>query len=80
MFIDDFKAFQENHKKKQKIASELIVKASMDTRAVYGVKQKCAEIVFKSGKMIKGEGLEVLEERMKSLDPNQNEVYKFLGC
>ena len=30
--------------------------------------------------MIKGEGLEVLEERMKALDPNQNEVYKFLGC
>jgi hypothetical protein len=22
----------------------------------------------------------VLEERMKALDPEQNEVYKFLGC
>ena len=51
----------------------------MGTGAVYGVKI-CAEIVFKNGKMIKGEGLGVLEERMKALDPNQNEVYKFLGC
>ena len=59
--------------------NELIVKASMDSGAVYGVK-KCAEIVFKNGKMIKEEGLEVLEETMKALDPNQNEVYRFLGC
>ena len=29
--------------------------------------------------MIKGEGLGVLEERMKALDSDQNEVYKFLG-
>ena len=35
-------------------------------------------IVFKNGKMMKGEGLELLEERMKALDPNQNKVYKFL--
>ena len=51
----------------------------MDTEAVCGVK-KCAEIIFKNGKMIKEEGLEVLEERMKAFNPNQNEVYKFLGC
>ena len=50
----------------------------MDIGAVHGVK-KCGEIVFKNGKMIKGEELEVLEERMKALDPNQNEVYKFPG-
>ena len=30
--------------------------------------------------MIKGEGLEALEERMKALDPNQHEVYRFFGC
>ena len=51
----------------------------MDTRACYGVK-KCAEVIFKNGKIVKGEGLAVLEERMKALDPEQNEVYKFLGC
>ena len=30
--------------------------------------------------MVKGEGLLVLEEKMKALDPEKNEVYKFLGC
>ena len=29
--------------------------------------------------MIKGEGLQVLEERMQTMDPDENEVYKFLG-
>ena len=56
----------------------MIVKVSMDTRVCYGVK-KCAEIVIKEGKMVKGEGLSVLEEKMKALDPEQNDVYKFVG-
>ena len=78
LFIDDLKVYQENHKK-QEITNKFIIKANMDTGAVYGVK-KCAEIVSKNGKTIKGEGLEVLEERIKALDSNQNEVYKILGC
>ena len=49
----------------------------MDTGACYGMK-KCAEAIFKDGKMVKGEGLAIFEERMKA--PEQNEVYKFLGC
>ena len=51
----------------------------MDIGARYGVK-KCAEIVFKKGKMVKGIGLAVLEEKMKALDPSRNKNYKFLGC
>ena len=51
----------------------------MSTGACYGVK-KCAEIVFKKGKMVKGIGLAVLEEKMKALDPGRNENCKFLGC
>ena len=51
----------------------------MDTGACYGVR-KCAEIVFRKDKMIKGEGLAVLEEKMDALDPGKNEIYKFLGC
>ena len=76
--IDDLKTYQENQQKLE-IANETIVKASMDTGACYGVK-KCAEIVFKKGKMIKGEGSTVLEEKMKALDPNKNKIYMFLGC
>ena len=51
---------------------------SHDTGACYGV-AKCAEIVFECGKMVRGEGLQVLEEGMESMDPDENEIYKFLG-
>ena len=57
----------------------MIVKASMDTGACYGVR-KCEEIVFRKDKMIKGEGFSALEEKIDALDPNKNEIYKFLGC
>ena len=58
--------------------NEIIVQASHDTGACYGV-SRCAEIIFKNGKMVKGEGLQVLKERMKTMDPDENEIYKFLG-
>ena len=78
LFIDDLKVYQQNHEK-LKMVNETIVKASQNTGACYGVK-KCAEIVFNRGRMVKAEGLDVLAERMKALDPKQNEHYKFLGC
>ena len=78
VFVDDLKIYQESHQKLV-IVNEMIVKASMDTGACYGVK-KCAEVVFRRGKMIKGEGLTVLEEKMEALDPEKNAIYKFLGC
>ena len=56
----------------------MIVKASMDTGACYGVK-KCAEIVFRKGEMVK-EGLMVLEDKMEALEPDKNEIYRFLRC
>ena len=57
----------------------MIVTASKDTGACYGVKT-CAEVVFKTVNMINGEGLTVLEVRMEALDPSKNEIYRFLGC
>ena len=86
LFIEDQKVYYENHQRLEianetivKATMDTIVKASMDTGACYGVK-KCAEIVFRKGKMVKEEGLSVLEEKMKALDPEKNDVYKFLGC
>ena len=35
--------------------------------------------MFECGKMVRGEGLSVLEERMKTMSPNENKIYKFLG-
>ena len=40
---------------------------------------KCAEIVFEHGKIVRGEGLEVLEKRMKKMNPDKNEIHRFLG-
>ena len=42
--------------------------------------KKCVEIVFKYGKIIKGQGLQILLERMKAWGRNENEKYKFLGA
>ena len=71
LFVDDLKVYQESH-------NAFIVQASHNTGVCYGV-SKCAEVIFEHGKMVRGEGLQVLEERMKTMDPNENEIYKFLG-
>ena len=51
----------------------MTVQANNDTGACYGV-AKCAEILFETGKMVKGEGLQVLNERIKTMDPDKNEI------
>ena len=77
LFVDDLKVYQESHKA-LKIVNEIIVQASHDTGPCYGV-SKCAEIIYQNGKMVRAEGLQVLEERMKTMNPDENEIYKFLG-
>jgi len=77
LFVDDLKVYQESHNA-LKVVNEIIVLASRDTGACYGV-SKCAEIIFQNGKMTGGEGLQVLEERMKTMNPDENDIYKFLG-
>ena len=39
----------------------------------------CVEIIFKHDKMVREEVLQVLRQRMKTMDPDENEIYKFLG-
>ena len=58
--------------------NKIIVQASHNTGACYGV-SKCAEIVFEHGKMVRGEGLTVLDERIETMNPDGNEIYKFFG-
>ena len=77
LFVDDLTVYQETHKTLKDV-NEMIVQASNDTGACYGV-TKCVEIIFERGKMVKGEGLQELNERMKTIDPDKNEIYKFLG-
>ena len=77
LFVDDLKVYQESHEILRYV-NEVIVQASHNTGACYGV-SKCAEIEFELGKIVKGEGFEVLGERMKAIDSGDNEIYKFLG-
>ena len=79
LFLDDLNQYQESHETLKDV-NEIIVQTSHDTGECYGV-TKCAEIVFERGKIVRvrGEGLQVLEERMDSMDPDKNEIYKFLG-
>ena len=77
LFVDDLKVYQESHEILRDV-NEIIVQASHDTGACYGV-SKCSEIVFERGKMVREEGLEVLEERMRTIDLDKNEIYKFVG-
>ena len=72
LFVDDLKVYQESHEILRDV-NEVIVQARHDTGACYGV-SKCAEIVLEGGNMVRGEGLEVLEERMKTMDPDENEI------
>ena len=48
----------------------MIVQIS-NTGACYGV-AKCAEIVFEREKTVKDEDLQVLDERMKTINPDEN--------
>ena len=55
LFVDGMKVYQESHEILRDV-NEVIVQASHDTGACYGV-SKCAEIAFERGKMVQGEGL-----------------------
>ena len=77
LFIDDLKVYQESHQQLVAV-NEMLVQAIHDTGACYGI-SKCAEIVFEHGRMVKGDGLNILEERMRALDSDENDTYKFLG-
>ena len=48
-----------------------------DTGVCYGV-AKCEQIIFEYGKMVKGDRLQVLKERMRTMDLDENQIYKFL--
>ena len=75
LLVGDFKVYQESHKTLKGV-KEMIVQACNVTGAYHGL-AKCTEIFFARGKMVKGEGLKMLNEKMKTTDPDENEIYKF---
>ena len=77
LFMNNLKVYQEIHNALKNVG-KIIVQVSHNTRVCYGV-PKCVEIMFERGKVVRGKGLQVLEERMKAMDPDENEISKFLG-
>ena len=69
LFVDDLKVYQDSHKTLKDV-SEMIVQASNDTGACQEV-AKCGEVVFEKVKIVKIEGLQVLDERVKTIDPDE---------
>ena len=77
LFVDDLEVYQESYKTLKDV-NEMIVQVSNDMGACCGV-AKFFGFVFERGKMVKVEGLQVLNERIKTIDLDENAVYKFLG-
>ena len=76
LFIDDLRTYQ-NGIEKQKFAHKALVRPrTLDTGAMYGVK-KCAEVVYKQGKLVESEDLKLGEEEVRAMKPK--DTYKFLG-
>ena len=64
LFLDDLKVYQESHNSLKNV-NEIIVPDCHNTGTCYGV-SKCTEIIFEQGNIVRREGLQVLEERMKT--------------
>ena len=62
-FIEDLQVYQENQRK-QEVVQQTIVATSMDKGVWNGV-EKCTEVILRDEKMVKEEGLTVLEEKIK---------------
>ena len=77
LIVDDLKVYQKTHKTLKDV-NEMIVQAGNDTGACQGVAKRL-DIIFERGKMVKGEEFQVLNERMKTIDSAENEIYKFFG-
>ena len=76
-FIDDLKVVEANEKELQE-TNMIVTGISQDTGMTFGV-SKCVEVVYKRGKMTKGEGLQIDNSKAECLDPESAEYYKFLG-
>lgn len=70
----------EKERQKLELTNEIIVKAiaSMLLRVIAWRNVQNVSLI-KDGKIVKGEGFVILEEKMKALNPKQNEMYRFLG-
>ena len=74
--IDNLKVVEANEKDLQETNS-IATEISQNTGVIFGV-STCAEVVYKRGKMIKGDGW-IDNSKAECLDPESTEYYKFLS-
>ena len=60
-------------RQKFEVVNEMIVQATMDTGACYGVK-KCAEIVFRKSKMVLEKDWLYWKKEIDALNPSNNKI------
>ena len=77
LFVDDLEVCQESNNVLKNV-NEIIVQVSYDTGPCFGV-PKCAEFIFEHGKIVRAEDLQVLETKMKTMEPDENKIFKFMG-
>ena len=79
LFMYDLNMYQESHKT-LKDKNEMIVHASDDKGECYEKALNVRKSSLREGEnMAKDEALQVLNEILKTMDPNKNEYYQFLG-
>jgi hypothetical protein len=76
-FIDDLKLVQTSEEDLMR-ANSIVAESSEAMGMRFGV-TKCAEILYRRGKMVKGRGLMLKEGVLEALDPEKEEFYTFLG-
>jgi hypothetical protein len=76
-YIDDLKVVETSVEELHQ-SNEIVTQMSHDIGMRFGV-TKCAEIIYRRGKMLKGNGMEIMEGRISSLDSTKDEYYTFYG-
>jgi hypothetical protein len=76
-FVDDLKVLQPSEEDLIK-ANSIVAETSHSMGMRFGV-TKCAEILYRRGKMVKGHGMKLKEGTLEALDPDRAEFYTFLG-
>ena len=77
LFVDDLKQYQVSHKIQNDV-NEISYKQVMILELATGY-QNVLRLYSNMERLLKEKGLQVLNERINTKDPDENDIYKFLG-
>ena len=75
LYMDDLKLYAKNDQEIDALTNTVRI-FSTDINMKFGF-QKCAKVTINKGKMVKGDGIPILDKEIKNLDIEEN--YKYLG-